>query len=63
MFLFFSNGSTPVLVALLAGEASTLMDRIQEEIIVTKAMSILASIFGASCPKKVKLNIYIVLFI
>lgn len=53
MFLFFSNGTSPVLIGLLAGESSTLMDRINDEILVNKAMSILASIFGGICPKKV----------
>lgn len=53
MFLFFSNGETPILVGLLAGDAAALMDRVTDEVLINKAMSILASIFGSACPKRV----------
>lgn len=53
MFLFFSNGESPVLVGLLAGESATLGDRFKDDVIVNRAMAILSSIFGTSCPKRV----------
>ncbi|KAI1711721.1 flavin containing amine oxidoreductase domain-containing protein [Ditylenchus destructor] len=52
MFLFFSNGESPVLVGLLAGEAAAVGDQVKEELLVHRAMAILSNIFGNACPKK-----------
>uniref|UniRef100_A0A914BWE4 SWIRM domain-containing protein n=1 Tax=Acrobeloides nanus TaxID=290746 RepID=A0A914BWE4_9BILA len=51
MFLFFSNGDSPVLIGLLAGESASIVDKVNEEHLVAKAMLILTTIFP-QCPKK-----------
>lgn len=53
MFLFFSNGDSPVLIGLLAGESASIVDKVNEEHLVAKAMLILTTIFP-QCPKKVE---------
>lgn len=55
MFMFFSNGQSPVLTGLLAGESANVIDKKREEFLINKAMNILQNIFGSSCPKKVYL--------
>lgn len=51
MFLFFSNGESPVLTGLLAGESAAIGDRVKEELLVKRAMAILGNIYGPACPK------------
>ncbi|VDM77429.1 unnamed protein product [Strongylus vulgaris] len=56
MFMFTALSKAPVLIAMMAGEAANL--EAPNEVIVRKAMNVLANIFGSACPKGVsfKLN-------
>uniref|UniRef100_A0A158PBJ7 SWIRM domain-containing protein n=1 Tax=Angiostrongylus cantonensis TaxID=6313 RepID=A0A158PBJ7_ANGCA len=49
MFLFTALSQAPVLIAMMAGEAANL--EAPNEVIVRKAMNVLANIFGSACPK------------
>ncbi|KAI1710204.1 flavin containing amine oxidoreductase domain-containing protein [Ditylenchus destructor] len=52
MFLFVSNGESPVLLCLLAGESASIGGQVKEETLVQRAMDVLGNIFGNACPKK-----------
>ncbi|VDN25464.1 unnamed protein product, partial [Cylicostephanus goldi] len=49
MFMFTALSKAPVLIAMMAGEAANL--EAPNEVIVRKAMNVLANIFGSACPK------------
>ncbi|VDL75271.1 unnamed protein product [Nippostrongylus brasiliensis] len=49
MFMFTALSKAPVLIAMMAGEAANL--DAPNEVIVRKAMNVLANIFGSACPK------------
>ncbi|KAK6052189.1 hypothetical protein COOONC_10307 [Cooperia oncophora] len=49
MFMFTALSKAPVLIAMMAGEAANL--ETPNEVIVRKAMNVLANIFGSACPK------------
>ncbi|KAJ1374123.1 hypothetical protein KIN20_036730 [Parelaphostrongylus tenuis] len=49
MFLFAALSKAPVLIAMMAGEAANL--DAPNEVIVRKAMNVLANIFGSACPR------------
>ncbi|XP_063675482.1 lysine-specific histone demethylase 1A-like isoform X2 [Bolinopsis microptera] len=46
LFLFWSVSKAPVLIALIAGEAATVIETVPDEAIVGRAMTILRAIFG-----------------
>lgn len=46
LFLFWSVFKSPVLIALIAGEAATVIETVPDEAIVGRAMTILRAIFG-----------------
>ena len=48
LFLFWSTKRSPVLVALIAGEAAEAIENISDETIVARTVAILKGIFGAS---------------
>ncbi|KAH8370034.1 hypothetical protein KR093_001992, partial [Drosophila rubida] len=46
MFLFWSISSTPVLLALVAGNAANIVESVTDDIIVGRCMSVLKNIYG-----------------
>ncbi|KHJ97063.1 SWIRM domain protein [Oesophagostomum dentatum] len=59
MFMFTAVSKAPVLIAMMAGEAANL--EAPNEVIVRKAMNVLANIFGSACPKGVSLQFFFLL--
>jgi monoamine oxidase len=53
LFLFYSNGDLPILIGLFAGESATITSKIDEKVILQKAMEALKRIFGNNCPVQV----------
>ncbi|VDK44008.1 unnamed protein product [Anisakis simplex] len=51
-YIFYPVCDMPVLIAMMAGEGASVTETLPDEIILSKAMKILSSIFGASCPKE-----------
>ncbi|KAK4336751.1 hypothetical protein RND71_043766 [Anisodus tanguticus] len=48
LFLFFNIYKSPVLMALVAGEAATIMENVSDDVIVGRCITVLKNIFGAS---------------
>jgi lysine-specific histone demethylase 1 len=48
LFLFFNFYRSPVLIALVAGEAATIMESVSDDVIVGRCMAVLRNIFGSN---------------
>jgi len=48
LFLFWSQYKSPVLMALVAGEAANIMENVTDDVIVGRCLTVLRSIFGPS---------------
>ena len=48
LFLFFNIYKSPVLMALIAGEAANVMENVTDDVIVGRCLTVLKSIYGAS---------------
>ncbi|XP_054167068.1 lysine-specific histone demethylase 1A-like [Oppia nitens] len=48
LFLFWSLYRAPVLMALVAGEAAGIMENVSDDIIISRCLTVLRSIFGAT---------------
>lgn len=48
LFLFFNIYKSPVLMALIAGEAANVMENVSDDVIVGRCLTVLKSIYGAS---------------
>ena len=49
LFLFWNLYKAPVLMALVAGEAAAIMERVTDDVIVGRCLTVLRSIFGNTC--------------
>ncbi|XP_065577951.1 lysine-specific histone demethylase 1A-like [Artemia franciscana] len=48
MFLFWNLYKSPVLIALVAGEAAAVMENVSDDVIISRCLAVLKSIFGNS---------------
>lgn len=53
LFLFWNLYKSPVLIALVAGEAANKLENVSDEIIVGSAIAVLKGIFGSSAVPQV----------
>ena len=55
LFLFWNlyKSTTPVLIALVAGEAAAIMENVSDDVIIGRTISLLKSIFGNSAVPQV----------
>ena len=54
LFLFWNLYKSPVLIALVAGEAANKLENVSDEIIVGSAIAVLKGIFGSSAVPPVR---------
>uniref|UniRef100_A0A914RTC2 Amine oxidase domain-containing protein n=1 Tax=Parascaris equorum TaxID=6256 RepID=A0A914RTC2_PAREQ len=52
-YIFYPVCDMPVLIAMMAGPSAFVTESFSDEVILSKAMKILSSIFGQACPREV----------